>query len=116
MRKWLIGLVILVTVGWALAQTVNRIVPHDEPVTIAWDHDGIDMAAYDGRFVVNINGVDVGTIPWIDQPTFSYTISEGLPRGVHSIIVSACNSVGCASAPTFVVASIGAPNPPTNVR
>jgi len=112
-----VGVVAIVAAvgAWVWAQAPDAVVGAGQAVTVAWDHDGVDMDA-GGTYVVKVDGVTRVTVPYVAAQT-TYTAPLGtFPRGSYALIVEACNAIGCAAAPTFRVRAIGPPTAPTGVR
>jgi hypothetical protein len=89
------------------------------PVTgaerLAFTHDGINTDRYELKLDAGVSQVVTAT----PLPTVPGDFTIPLPAmtpGVHSLIVSACNFSGCASAPVLSVRVVILPGIPVNVR
>lgn len=117
MRRVLAGLVaacLLIPAG-AAAQSPAVPVPSPNTLKLAWDHDGLNTDGYaltvDGvRAVVTPTCAVVNTVRTCEMPF------PALTPGDHTLIVSAFNAAGEASADPLLVTVFVKPAKPGNVR
>lgn len=99
MRKWLIAvsLALALAVG-AAAQTTPK---------VYWEHNGVNVTS----FKCVIDGgtpTDLG-LPTPSGTTYSTDITNCtgvMTNGQHSLVIQACNSVGCTNAATITVVKL----------
>lgn len=99
----------------ALAAAQDVTVPANTPVTLAWDHDGVDTTGYR----ISNNGQPAGEVPItaLANGSASFTFGNGLTAGQHVITVVAFNGTGVSEPGTLVVSAGGAvPTRPGNLR
>ena len=104
---------VLLTIALALSATTvyaqTNPVPVSQPFTVAFDHDGLNVAG----FQCYIDGNPSGAL----LPATSRGCAiPGLATGSHTIGVAAVNMFGTASSPSFTVTAGSPPSAPSNLR
>lgn len=130
MRRLMLMLACLTVGTVAAAQTVPLPSPIPSTYYLAFEHDGVGMGSeFSGRFELVIDGGAPGVIapqfatavpalagkPGI-QPTTRVILFPPLTPGQHTLIVRACNTLGCEASVPFAVVLIPAVSPAANVR
>lgn len=112
MRRLLLAATLLLLLLPVLAHAQTDVTPG--PTTrIYWDHDGVNVE----RFEVKIDGVVNATIPFAFEQSGTYsTPFPAITPGVHQLIVSACNTAGCADSDPLMVRVVVVPAKPSNIR
>lgn len=105
MRRLLLALACLLWASTASAQTV---VPANQPVTLAWDSDGVNVSG----FKVYVDDAAPILVPASDR-----SVKVTLASGTHTIVVSAYNPDAETKSPALSqIAKQPAPNAPTQLR